>query len=147
MRRREIGQVEDPALVERLTTRLREREHFSGLAAPLVEKLVRLGSLAELEKGEMLIREGEPSAAEIYLLIDGTLVVQSQAVFIARLDRPGDVVGEVAVLLSSKRTADVVAESNVQAVAIPSKVISLPEFAEVAAGIRQAMLRDDWARY
>ena len=147
MQRTEIGQLGDPLLVERLTATLRERDPFSGVAAPLVAKLIRLGALVEVAKGEALIREGEPSASEIYLLIEGALVVQSKTAFIARLDRPGDVVGEVAVLLSSRRTADVIAESAVRVMAIPSKVISLPEFADIAAGVRGIMLRDDWVQY
>jgi len=147
MKRTEIGQAGEPALVERLAATLRGRDAFSGIDAPLVANLVRLGAVLDLAKGEALIREGESSAAEIYLLIEGTLVVQSKTGFIARLDRPGDVVGEVAVLLSSKRTADVVAETAVRVIAVPSKIISLPDFTEVAEGIRRMMLRDDWVQY
>jgi len=147
MQRTDVGQLQDPALVEQLAATLCGRDTFNGIEAPLMSGLVRLGALVDLGKGETLIREGEPAASEIFLLIEGSLVVQSQSAFIARLDRPGDVVGEVAVLLSSKRTADVIAESAVRVVAIPSKAISQPEFAEIAAGVRKIMLRDDWVKY
>jgi CRP-like cAMP-binding protein len=117
------------------------------LAADVVAAVVRSSSLVELDAGEMLVREGEPATAELYLLIEGTLVVQSKGGFIARLDELGAVVGEAAVVLSSKRTADVVAESAVHALVVPSQVLAQPEFADVAASIRGAMLRDDWVQY
>ncbi len=139
--------VTGPALVESLTARLCARGPLAGLAADVVAAVVRSSALVELDASEMLIREGEPVTAEIYLLIEGTLVVQSKGAFIARLDELGAVVGEAAVVLGSKRTADVVAESGVHALVVPSQVLTRPEFADVAAGIRGAMLRDDWIQY
>ena len=136
----------DPALAGRLAETLRQRGPLAGLAVEAVASVVRLGALVELAPGEALIREGEV-AAEVYLLLEGALVVQSQGGTVARLDHPGDVVGEAAVLLSSKRTADVIAETAVRAIEIPSKLLALPEFAEVAISIRTAMLRDDWVQY
>jgi CRP-like cAMP-binding protein len=137
----------DAALALRLAETLRKRGPLAGLAPDTVAGVIGHGELIELEPGEALIREGDAATAEIYLLVEGAFVVQSQSGRLARLDRPGDVVGEVAVVLSSKRTADVIAENVVRAVAIPSKVIALPEFTTVAAGIRTTMLRDDWVQY
>jgi CRP-like cAMP-binding protein len=111
-----------------------------------VASIVRAGVLIEIAAGDALIREGD-AAAEVYLLLEGALVAQSDGAVIGRLEHAGDVVGEAAVLLSSKRTADVIAESAVRAVEIPSKLLARPEFAAVAAGIRAAMLRDDWVKY
>jgi len=147
MQRTKIDGMDDAPLVERIAEGLRQRGALGGLDAPLVTKLLRLGDVIDLKAGEALVREGDPAAPEIYLLFEGSLVVQSKGAFIARLDKPGDVVGEVAVVLASVRTADVIAESAVRAVAIPSDVIVQEEFADVAAGVRGAMLRDDWVKY
>ena len=147
MQRTRIERLDDSPLIERTAEALRQRGALGGLDAPLVARLIRLGDLIDLAKGEPLVREGEAATPEIYLLVEGALLVQSKGAFIARLDRPGDVIGEVAVLLSSVRTADVIAESAVRVVAIPSAVLSQPEFADVAAGVRGAMLRDDWVQY
>lgn len=154
MRRTEISQLTDPALAERLTATLRELDALNGIAAPLVAKLVGLGTLVELEPGETLIHEGDLAAPEIYVLIQGALVVQSKTGFIARLDQPGDIVGEVAVLMSSKRTADVVAESAVRVIAIRPGVMKQPEFADVSAVFHKMVshsvskkMSDDWAQY
>jgi CRP-like cAMP-binding protein len=137
----------DATLGARLADTLRERGPLAGLEVQTVAKAVGLGALIELAPGEALIREGEAAAPEIYLLVEGALVVQSQSGTLARLNRPGDVVGEAAVLLSSKRTADVIAESAVRVVALPAKLLALPEYAAVATSIRGSMLRDDWVNY
>lgn len=120
---------------------------LAGLAPDTIAALLRLGDLIELEAGEALIREGDPAPPEVYLLLEGALVVQSKGAQLARLERPGDVVGEAAVVLGSKRTADVLAESAVRAVAIPGAALAQPEFRDVAAGVRSALLRDDWVQY
>lgn len=154
MRRTQIDPVKDPVLVERLTDTLCRLECLHGTATPLVAKLVGLGTLVDLEPGEILIHEGDVSAPEIYLLIQGTLIVQSKTGFIARLDQPGDVAGEVAVLMSSKRTADVIAESAVQVIAIRPEIIKRPEstdaevvFHRIVSHSVSNKLSDDWVKY
>ncbi len=147
MKRTDISRIEDSTLAARLAETLCSRGPLAGVAAAPLADVIRRGSLIELDAGEVLIREGEPATPEIYLLIEGALEVQSQGRRLARLERPGDVVGEVAVVLSSKRTADVIAESGVRVVAISARVLAQEEFADVAAGIRSTMLRDDWVQY
>jgi CRP-like cAMP-binding protein len=131
----------------RLAATLAERGPLAGIAPDTVAAFLELGDLVELDAGEALIREGEPAMAEIYLLVDGALIVQSKGARLARLERPGDVVGEAAVVLGSKRTADVLAEGAARVVAVPGKALALPEFTDVAAGVRSALLRDDWVQY
>ncbi len=138
--------IADPTVEGQLAATLGERGVLAGIAAHTIENLVRLGTLLELDAGEALIREGE-AAGEIYLLVEGAVAVKSKGATLARIDRPGDVVGEAAALLGQKRTADVVAESAVRAIAIPAAVLKQPEFADAAAGIRSNMLRDDWVTY
>jgi CRP-like cAMP-binding protein len=147
MKRRVIGALGDPALAERLGEGLSANGPLMGIASNVIAGVVRVSAMLELAAGEFLVREGEPAAPEVYLLLEGTLGVQSKGSFIARLDQPGAVIGEVAVVLSSKRTADVVAESPARVLAVPVATLGQPEFADVAAGIRGAMLRDDWVHY
>lgn len=147
MKRREIRQLSDPALVERLSTRLCERGSLAGIATAVVADVVRASAMLDLQPGEFLVREGEPATPEVYLLVEGALSVTSKGAQIARLEQTGAVIGEVAVVLSARRTADVAAESAVSALAVPVELLRQPEFADVAAGIRGAMLRDDWVQY
>jgi len=154
MRRANIGQLGDPALVQSITSALCGQEAFQRVDVEPLGKLVRLGILIELDPGEALIRQGEASVPELYVLVEGTLVVRSDLGFIARLEQPGTVVGEVAVLMATERSADVIAESPVRALAIPSDLGTSPEAVEVAPVVRLIMsdslgakLRDDWVKY
>jgi CRP-like cAMP-binding protein len=147
MKRMPTAASDDPAAYQQLGERLSVRGPLAGISPDVIAGVARAGALLELAAGEFLVREGEPATPEVYLLLDGVLVVKSKGQPIARLDQPGAVVGEVAVVLSSKRTADVIAEGAVRALAVPVAVLAQPEFADVAAGIRGAMLRDDWVQY
>ena len=147
MKRVPIAESNNPITLAQLGVSLSTNGPLAGIAPEVIVAVARAGATLELAAGEFLVREGEPATPEVYLLVEGTLGVQSKGNFIARLDQPGAVIGEVAVVLSSKRTADVVAESAVRALAIPVAVLGQPEFADVAAGIRGAMLRDDWVHY
>ena len=146
MKRRPVAPADDPTGVGRAAATLSERGPLAGIAAESVSAFIRHGAWVELEPGEALIREGE-AAGEFYLLLEGALAVKSKGETLARIDRPGDVVGEAAALLGQKRTADVVAESAVRAIAIPAQALKQPEFADAAAGIRSNLLRDDWIQY
>src|SRR5689334_15945188 len=146
LKRTQVSQIQDAALLGQFADTLRERGPLAGLAAESVSAFIRHGAWVELEPGEALIREGE-AAGEFYLLLEGALAVKSKGETLARIDRPGDVVGEAAALLGQKRTADVVAESAVRAIAIPAQALKQPEFADAAAGIRSNLLRDDWIQY
>lgn len=154
MRRTILAQCGDPAVVDGIAAALCGHGSFRGLDRAPVGQLARHGTLIELEPGEALIRQDETGAPELYVLVEGTLVVQGKTGFIARLDQPGTVVGEVAVLMASERSADVLAESAVRAMALPSDLISSSAGAEVAPTLRRIMsdslgakLRDDWVRY
>ena len=141
------SKIDDPALAGRHAQVLARSGPLAGLPESTLAAFLGQGDLIELAPGEALIREGDPSTPEVYLLIEGALVVQSKGQRIVRLERPGDVVGEAAVVLGSKRSADVLADSAVRAIAIPGAVLAQPEFRDAAAGVRSSMLRDDWIQY
>jgi CRP-like cAMP-binding protein len=139
--------ITDDSVVHALRERLHASGPLAGIDPSIIAKVARASELLDLAVGEMLVKEGDPATPEVYVLVDGTLVVQSKGAPIATLDQPGAVIGEVAVMLSAKRTADVVARTAVRAIAVPAEVLTQPEFADVAAGVRSAMLRDDWVQY
>jgi CRP-like cAMP-binding protein len=56
--------------------------------------------------GEVLVREGD-APGPLWVLVSGSLVVTKSGEQIATIDRPGAVVGEMAILLSSPATATV----------------------------------------
>jgi len=133
MHRTEFSKGGDPALVRRIAAILHGLPHFEAAEPALLEVLVWGAALVALAPGDVLIREGDVSATEFYVLIDGTLAVRSGARQINRLEQPGDVVGELAVLQAPPRTADVVAESAARLLAIRPEQLAAPQFAGIAA--------------
>lgn len=133
--------------VARLVTALRQYGPLAKVEPPSATRLLQNGTLLELAPGEVLIREGGAAGDEFYLLVEGALGVQASIGTPARLDKVGDVVGEVAVLLKSRRNATVAAETTVRVVALNSSVLARAEYAGVLAAIKNAMVRDDWIQY
>jgi predicted GNAT family N-acyltransferase len=99
--RREGGAVADAA---------RGADLFRGLEEGDMYHLARVGRVARLEGGETLIRQGQP-ADRLFILVQGGLHVRVDGREVARL-RPGETVGEVALLDSGPRSADVVTEGE-----------------------------------
>lgn len=61
--------------------------------------------------GHILIEEGEPTPG-IYILVSGTLEVRRGGQLVAVVEQAGSMVGEMAMLLDSPSTADVVARDE-----------------------------------
>ena len=95
------------------------------LGPEILDNVLRQGSVITLEKDSYLIREGDNAPPEMYILVDGSLVIESNMKFILRLDQPGDVVGEIAVIQSLPRSADVVAEVDCRLIAFPAKLFEV----------------------
>ncbi len=91
----------------------------------ILTDVLKQGAVLSLEKDQYLIREGDNAPPEMYILVEGSLVVVANGKFIFRLDQPGDVVGEMAVIQSAPRSADVVAESNCRVVVFPAELFSV----------------------
>ena len=85
---------------------------FNKLDPVLLKEVLKQGELLSLEAEEYLIREKDTSPPEMYILLEGSLAVISESRFILRLELPGDVAGEMAVISPAPRSADVVAEVN-----------------------------------
>ena len=106
---------------------------FADLRAGDVARLSAAATELHLEVGEALTEEGEfghalfaVESGNANVIVDGSVV---------RTVRPGDVIGEVAILASGRRTATVVATSPMRLIAIFKRDIweleqSAPEVAE-----------------
>lgn len=89
---------------------LRQLSVFAGLSEEIVESIGQKAKRLDLESGEVLFREGEPSS-EMLLVIAGQLEVVKRAdvggdAIIALLG-PGDVVGEMSLIDIQPRSAEV----------------------------------------
>lgn len=114
MRLRALNRLEDEAVASADEVRLiRSSPLLGALPPPSQERLAHRGAWVVVEPGERLIEEGAVSS-EVYLVKDGSLEVSKNGDAVALLG-PGSVVGEIAPLRGSVRTATVVARTRVTA--------------------------------
>jgi CRP-like cAMP-binding protein len=89
---------------------------FSDLPEPEVEALAAVAKELQVEVGETLVAEGEAGHC-IFAIESGTASVVRGGETAGTLG-PGDVIGEVAVLASGRRSATVIAGSPMQLISL-----------------------------
>ncbi len=89
---------------------------FAELADGDIDRLAEAATELELEPGAPLTAEGEFGHA-LFVVESGTAEVLQDGMVIGSIG-PGDVVGEIAVLASGRRTATVVATSPMRLIAL-----------------------------
>jgi CRP-like cAMP-binding protein len=89
---------------------------FAGLDDGDLDRLADVATEVDLETGAPLTAEGEFGHA-LYVVESGTADVHRDGAIVGSIG-PGDVVGEIAVLASGRRTATVVATSAMRLIAI-----------------------------
>ena len=82
---------------------------FADLSKSDLRKVTSLMTPIEIKAGRQLIKEGTPGR-EAFFILEGTASVRRGARVIASLG-PGDVVGEMALISGTPRTATVTAET------------------------------------
>jgi len=96
--------------------RIRAIPLFAGLSDDDAGRLAGVASVVELEAGTTLTQEGEFGHA-LFAIEDGSADVLADGRLI-RTVGPGDVVGEIAVLASGRRTATIVTTSPTRLIAL-----------------------------
>ena len=125
-RRTPWGDEDAPALVTEVESLL-ERE--------LQESIMRgdkKPDIRRVKEGKALVEQGS-SSDEMYLLLNGVLVVEVDGEKIAELG-PGAVFGERAVLEGGTRTATLRAVTECKVAAVPAERIDLDKLAVLASG-------------
>lgn len=88
-----------------------------------------------LDAGETLVEQGEPGT-DVYLLLDGILVVEVDGASIAELG-PGTILGERAMLGGGTRTATVRARSACRVAVVPPKALERDDLEALSASRRR----------
>jgi len=88
---------------------------FSGLEEQELDAVAAAATEREFAEGESLMSEGDLGHC-LFVLESGTAQVSSNGSVVGTVG-PGDVVGEIAVLASGRRTASVVATSPIRSLA------------------------------
>jgi CRP/FNR family transcriptional regulator, cyclic AMP receptor protein len=74
-------------------------------------KLLRLSKIREYEDGELIIREGEEDPW-LYFLLSGRIKIKKSNVEIARIDKVGEIFGEMRIVDFQNRSASVYADGR-----------------------------------
>lgn len=91
---------------------------FQGLNGLAVRLVVLMGTLRSFQPGDRIVERGQPGR-EMYLVLEGEAQVRgTDGESVLASLRRGDVFGEMALLRSAVRSADVVATSNVEVLVI-----------------------------
>lgn len=89
-----------------------------------IDQLAQLGTMIDVSAGSNLMVEGA-IGREAFVLVTGTASVVRDGATIATI-RPGEIVGEIALLSGTTRTATVVADTDITVYALsPSEFASL----------------------
>lgn len=89
---------------------------FAGLPETELDAAAQVATEAEFAPGKQLTNEGDLGHS-LFVIESGTAAVTAGGAVVASVGQ-GDLVGEVAVLASGRRTASVVASSQVRAIEI-----------------------------
>lgn len=76
-----------------------------------LSKLLRLSKIREYEDGELIIREGD-NDPWLYFLLSGQLIIKKKGVEIGRIDKVGEIFGEMRIVDSLTRSASVYAKGK-----------------------------------
>ena len=74
-------------------------------------KLLRLSKIREYDDGELIIREGEEDPW-LYFLLSGRLKIKKNNIDIAKIDKVGDIFGEMRIVDFQNRSASVYADGK-----------------------------------
>lgn len=91
--------------------------------------------IRRVQKGKTLVEQGS-SSCEMYLLLNGVLVVEVDGKMVAELG-PGAVFGERALLEGGQRTATLRAVTDCKVAAVSGDQIDRHKIAELASGHRR----------
>lgn len=90
---------------------------FAGFTDKQVRSVLGTAKERDFAAGDAIIREGDEGGRGFYLILEGTAQARKGSTVLADFG-PGDYFGEMALLLDTIRTADVVATSDVHCVVI-----------------------------
>ncbi len=116
---------------------------FDGLPRQTLEALAHACPVSSFEAGYRLITENQSAPANLYIVLEGQACVTINGTEVGRL-QAGDLAGEISSAGISPPVADVVATTDMQALAIPHAVLG--ELAAGDADFKQRLRRAAFAR-
>jgi diguanylate cyclase (GGDEF)-like protein len=136
-------------LTNEILAQLIECKYFRTMTPDVLRLVLKSGELLDAPAGAKIVQEGATDD-DMFFLLDGTVAVQSGDKVILRLNAPGDVFGEFAVVSDQPRSADVVTETRARIVRVSTSFVRrwsanpklVVEFYTVFSHIMAAKLRE-----
>ena len=134
---------------EQILHQLLACKYFHSMTPDILRLVLKNGDLLDVAAGVTLVKEGADDD-DMYFLLDGSVAVKSGEKVILRLNTPGDVFGELAVISDQARSADVVTETKSRLVRVTTTFVRrwsanpklVVEFYTVFSHIMAAKLRE-----
>ena len=105
-----------------LTEVLRSSADFSSVSERSLGELARSGTVREPVVGSEIVKQGEPSQ-QLWILLTGELEILIDGDSINRIDRPGDVVGQISAVSMIPATATVRVASPSTCLCVPHRTL------------------------
>ena len=128
MKRKSLSLSKENQNLKRFAKKIKSRKYFRKISLFIIEKILKKGDIVEFNKGELIVTNKKRNYPQLIILLKGSLVVTSEKTIIMRLERPGDVFGEMSIVFSNnKPNTEVVTEKKSQVLILP---YNLFEFAK-----------------
>ena len=114
--------VRNEAVLDEIVCTLTQCRYFQTMPGDVLMQVLKDGTLVEVEAETLLIKAGD-QGTDFFILLEGSLEVRVESSLILRLDSPGDIIGEMAIISNLPRSADVIAVMPSRLVHISSDVL------------------------
>lgn len=141
-------EVEPPELwlAQRMLDLFSGVDLFWSLPVMKVAEFLRIANYRKYHGGEALVRTGEPGD-EFFLILSGEAEVVQKGEVLTRLGRY-DYFGEIAVLLGSNRTADILAHTEMETLTVSARdflrFVERTEIARTLTLVAESRLHEGW---
>lgn len=118
---------------------LKSARLFSQFDDDLLIKLIENSSLETYQSGEFIIKEGETNR-HFFVLMSGCVAVHSKGEFISKMQRKGDIIGEMSIIARNPSAYSTVADCEVRLFSVPAEEIFESGDSEMQAIVHKVFL-------
>ncbi|MGK0289226.1 MAG: diguanylate cyclase (GGDEF)-like protein/PAS domain S-box-containing protein [bacterium] len=118
-----ISLKDQAELIQELASTIGSSTYFKSVDNDLLTHIFASSVCIDVEKGDAIIQQGAENDFMVYILVEGDFEVLHEGNFILRIHRTGQLIGEIAVISSDPRSADVIATKKSRVVAIQSSFL------------------------